>query len=561
MEANLEFKSNDQSVLEVTASGIPAPTVTWSKDRITLVEAENLRSEMTSEVTGPNQTTFRLKINSSASEDSGAYIATVKNQLGQVTSQTKVNILSGPKFSKELCLLTCSPQCSESKTDQYNQLSVNQKSVLKIECQINALPKPVIKWFRNEIELQTNEKTKLENKGDNYFLTIKDCNPKDKGLYTVRAENNCGISVSKLFIDINSIPVIVKGISNSEVVLSESDQVYEFLSTYQSKPKADVVWLLSDKPIPLDDHYSVLEESTVDESGTETFVSKLKIQNLAVSDAGAYKCKLKNCVGETVSTGTLSILKGQLFTVKLAPLLELKEKNEIKLECKIDDSNPKSTVSWLKDSNPIAASKRILISKPTYDQETNTTVCSLTIQDAIGTDSGVYTVKSVSKIATIESSCEVNVLSAPKITKDLKPTLQSAAGDKVSLDVTATGKPDPEFKWFCLNNETETEIISSETVTISKTNTVYSLSFAKITRDHKGKYILRLSNNAGQAEASCNVLVDDCPVIIKQLEDLNVSEGSECAFTVTADGTPTPTCEWYLQIEHFMALINFKIKI
>ena len=87
------------------------------------------------------------------------------------------------------------------------------------------------------------------------------------------------------------------------------------------------------------------------------------------------------------------------------------------------------------------------------------------------------------------------------------------------------------------------------------------MSFAKITRDHKGKYILRLSNNAGQAEASCNVLVDDCPVIIKQLEDLNVSEGSECAFTVTADGTPTPTCEWYLKIEHFMALINFKIKI
>ena len=35
------------------------------------------------------------------------------------------------------------------------------------------------------------------------------------------------------------------------------------------------------------------------------------------------------------------------------------------------------------------------------------------------------------------------------------------------------------------------------------------------------------------------------PVIIKDLEDISVSEGSECSFVITVDGNPNPTVEWY----------------
>jgi hypothetical protein len=35
------------------------------------------------------------------------------------------------------------------------------------------------------------------------------------------------------------------------------------------------------------------------------------------------------------------------------------------------------------------------------------------------------------------------------------------------------------------------------------------------------------------------------PLIVKDLEDVSVTEGSECAFTITVDGNPNPTVEWF----------------
>jgi hypothetical protein len=35
------------------------------------------------------------------------------------------------------------------------------------------------------------------------------------------------------------------------------------------------------------------------------------------------------------------------------------------------------------------------------------------------------------------------------------------------------------------------------------------------------------------------------PTIVKELEDVSVTEGSECAFTVNVEGFPNPTAEWY----------------
>lgn len=481
-----------------------------TKDRITINENDDERIKFLSESLSQNQTKFSLIIKNSTNENSGNYIATIKNLLGQTSTQSKVNILSGPQIIKELFLSTCSTQASETKTDEYNVLSLNQKSNFRLECQINGQPKPVIKWYQDEKELFNNEKLKLENKQDNYFVTIKDFSMKDRGLYKIEAKNDCGISTSKVFIEINTPPVLIKGLTNSEIVLSDNEQVLELVCSYIAKPKADVLWILGEKQIRPDNiHSSIIEESSIDSNGQEIFTSILKIQNLSLADAGVYKCKFKNCVGEIATSGTLSLLKGQLFSIKLPLQLEMKEKNEIKLECKLDDSNPKSVVSWFKDGIALSASKRILISKPIIEPENNNTVYSITVLDSTGVDSGIYTVKSVSKLATIESSCDVSILSAPKITKDLKPTLQCSAGNELALEVTATGKPDPEYKWFWLNQENnEIEILSSDTIKISRTNNIYSLLFTKIITQMKGKYILRLTNNAGTAEASCSILID-----------------------------------------------------
>ena len=113
----------------------------------------------------------------------------------------------------------------------------------------------------------------------------------------------------------------------------------------------------------------------------------------------------------------------------------------------------------------------------------------------------------MSKITTIESNCEVAVFSAPRITKELKPTVQAKMGDQIVLDVSVTSRPEPEFKWYRLDiqNSQEVEVLPSETIKILKNKNVYSLTICKISQDLKGKYVLRLKNKFGSVETACNI--------------------------------------------------------
>jgi hypothetical protein len=169
-------------------------------------------------------------------------------------------------------------------------------------------------------------------------------------------------------------------------------------------------------------------------------------------------------------------------------------------------------VTWHKDNNNVNASKRILIGKPVLDSNTQSFIYSLTILDSTLADSGVYTIKASNKVSTVESISTVNIFSPPRIIKDLKPQLECSEGDKVSLEVHVAGKPLPEFKWyhFNTNENSEVEVVPKENIldTRVQSESVYIADFYCISKEMAGKYILKLSNNAGSIETSCNIIVN-----------------------------------------------------
>jgi hypothetical protein len=466
--------------------------------------AESDRVIVTTEATGLNQTTSKLTVKNLVNEDTGAYQATMRNTLGSVSTQSKISVSALPQFNKELSLSTCSQPVIESQTEQYNVLSINEKAQIRIEGQINAKPTPVIKWFKDDVELKASDRMKIEVKLDLYLLTIKHFSADDVGLYRIQAENTAGVLVSKLYLDINTLPVIVQGLATDEVTLKESNQKYEFIGTFKSKPKSDVFWFFNDKPINADDsRYVVTDEASPEQ---HVYNVKFQIQDLKAEDSGTYKFRCKNCVGEAFSQGTLQVNKGQVFVDQLAPAVEISEKNELKLVCKINDSNPKSTISWFKDGTELKDGRHVSIPAATVDDQKITTL-SLIIKDSNGLDTGLYTVKSVSKVATIESNSEVTILSAPKITKEMKPQIQCPSGAQLSLEVNAIGKPEPEFKWYRLNNEVESEVTLNE-ADFRKNKDVYTLTIDKLSHQLKGKYTIKITNSLGSAETSCLIIMD-----------------------------------------------------
>lgn len=392
------------------------------------------------------------------------------------------------------------------------KLSANEKSQIKIECQITGLPKPSVKWLRNDIDLKNDDKLKLENKQEIYALSIKDLSIKEKGAYVAIAENEIGTAKNKIYVDINNIPVLIKGLSNVEYELKENLKI-ELLVTYKSKPKGEIYWFVGDKQINDDgSHYIISEEVGKDDDGSDIQIAKLKLSDVSLSDSGQYKCKVKNCAGEINTSGSLTIVKAPQVIEGLPENLEITEKKEAKLVCKILDSIPKSTVTWYKDGVELKNTKKYVIGKPLVDEETGALVFNLTIMDSLANDSGVYSIKSANKVSSVESICNVYILSAPKITKDLKPNVECAENDKVHLEVQAVGRPVPEFKWYYFNVETNSEEpINQDGGEISiqvQNDNIFSIDFLNIKQTMKGKYILRLSNKAGSVETSCNIVVN-----------------------------------------------------
>ena len=437
-----------------------------------------------------------------------------KNILGEVSSTSQVTVLTKPKFVKPACLSSSSAPALTTDFDFNDivipKLCVNEKSQLKLECQVNGTPKPIVKWFQDDDELKNNDKYKLESKQDLSYLNIKDVSLREKGYYKVVAENSIGTAVCRILIDINSIPVFLKGLSNTEIVFEENQKL-ELVCNYQSKPKAEPTWFFADKPIANEPRYSIGEETVIDSNGLDVYITRLTVQGISLKDSGVFKCKVKNCAGEVVTSGTLSVLKAPEISQKLPEFLSLIEKKEVKLECQIADAIPKATVTWHKDGNVINSSKRVVVSKPAIDSNTNCSIYTLTITETNSSDSGSYTIKAANKVATVESVCVIGILSAPKIVKDLKPSLQCIEGDKLQFDVTATGKPEPKFKWhqFDRNNNIEIEVLPiEESIVISKNENVYSLILNRVSKEMSGKYTLKLSNDAGSVETSCDLTVN-----------------------------------------------------
>ncbi len=518
---DLQLIEGNKLELSARINANPRPSIIWIRNKVSL--QEEIDNEHVKLVENDNE--YKLVIDNCLWTDSGTYVIKAKNPIAEVSSQSQIVIHTVPKFIKHLTLIssTIPVSLNEINTEENpdlpcTKLVVNEKSQIKLECQITGLPKPTIKWFKNENEeLKSSDKIKLENKNELYTVIIKDCNTNDQAVYTIQAENAVGVSKHNLILDMNCIPLITKALSNTEVVLDKSPLV-ELECGFKSKPAPEITWFIGDKQITAEsnERFSILSENSS---------SKLIIENPNLEDSGFYKIKLKNPAGEAISNATFSVLKPAQITLPLPETLNIVEKSEIKLECHINDSVPKSTITWHRDNTQLNASKRILIGKPVLDPQTGSHIYTLTITDAALNDSGLYYIKASNTVKTVESKCQLNVISPPRIIKDLKPTLECNENDNLRLEVTASGKPCPEFKWYKFNNQTNSQELVENTDSMQQSvqsDSVFSLNLTQIRKEMQGKYTLVLSNEAGSVETKCDLTINGKILLFSKLNCLVV---------------------------------------
>ncbi|GIY04971.1 obscurin, partial [Caerostris extrusa] len=198
-----------------------------------------------------------------------------------------------------------------------------------------------------------------------------------------------------------------------KVVKEGSDA--EFTVKFTGKPKPTAKWTFDSADLTIDNTHTELK---VEEDGASL---TLIIHGATKDDDGKYACTISNSLGSQTTSGKLSVSEGIAAPqfIKTLDDVEAEEGASLRLNVKFEGT-PEPTAVWKKDGKPLEIDgKKIKTSIESDDSLT------LIIDKLKKEDVGKYT-------------CEITNPQGTSVT---------------SGNVTVTGTPAPEIKWFLNGKE------------------------------------------------------------------------------------------------------------
>ncbi|NXH49300.1 TITIN protein, partial [Dicaeum eximium] len=165
------------ATFEAHISGFPVPEVNWFRDGQVL-SAATLPGVQISFSDGR----ARLVIPTVTEANSGRYTVQATNGSGQATSTAELLVTAGtapPNFSQRL-----------------QSMTARQGSQVRLDVRVTGIPTPVVKFYRDGVEIKSSPDFKILQEGDLYSLIIAEAYPEDSGTYSVNATNSVGRATS-----------------------------------------------------------------------------------------------------------------------------------------------------------------------------------------------------------------------------------------------------------------------------------------------------------------------------------------------------------------------------
>ena len=207
-----------------------------------------------------------------------------------------------------------------------------------------------------------------------------------------------------------------------------------------------------------------------------------------------YIVKISNDLGETSSNkATLNVTRGPSFEQEPSDQKVLKDK-EAKFECLIK-ANPKPNVIWLMNDKEITAKDGIRVEKDANKDKYSIVVAKVTTMAS-------FTVKASNEFGSIEKTCQLDVLEAPRALNKLE-NITVNEGEQAKYVLKVSGKPKPTVKWF----RDEEEIITNEEYEIieSEEESVLIIKSCK-SPNNNGNYYAKISNEFGEVVTNKSVI-------------------------------------------------------
>ncbi|KAJ8919920.1 hypothetical protein NQ315_006449 [Exocentrus adspersus] len=452
------------AMLELQVKGYPKPNVTW------MHEGKKIESSSKYKLLYEDEESMSLIIKNVQSEDAGKYTFTAENELGSDTAEMQLTVKAPPKIKTQM-----------------EDMSVHADILLKMDVEVEGIPKPKIQFYKDGKVVKESERVKVAESGEKHSLIIEKTSLKDTGSYSVVATNELA-QVSQFWnLDVHSKPKVLEKLGADKVV-SQGDNL-ELKVKLESEPKATLKWYKDEEEIKSDEHYVTKEDGDV---------YMLRITGAVTTDAARYKCRAVNIHGSVDDDCMVNVKKAPKITKGLQNMTVKEHDKNVTFDVKME-AFPKPTVKWYLDEVEIQETR-----KEFTRQESDDGV-QLVIKEVTSELSGQYTCRLSNECGTAETSAKLTVNCAPRIIKELEDvTIEEGA--TLHLEVEVDGCPPPTVKWL----RNGREVSADARIKISKDthrHETYNLAVDLIKYEEQGEYEVIITNCMGTVTSKSIVTV------------------------------------------------------
>uniref|UniRef100_A0A3Q4HTJ7 Hemicentin 1 n=1 Tax=Neolamprologus brichardi TaxID=32507 RepID=A0A3Q4HTJ7_NEOBR len=488
------------------SSGIPPPSLAWTKDGSELKSDQRVRI-----LSGGRQ----LQISSAEKTDAASYTCTASSAAGTISKEYSLQVYVRPSIRR-----------TEGDADE---VTVIKGGDVTLQCDAEGVPRPAVTWLKDGRPITGQQGAKVLSEGR--LLQIKDAKVSDTGRYTCIAVNVAGQADSKHDISVHVPPSIIGQVQFPENVSVVMRNPVALICEASGIPLPTISWLKDGQPIKTTSSARIL-------SGGRS----LRLMHAAAEDAGRYTCIVSNSAGEERKTFDLDILvppsiveEGTMVDTKV------KEKHNITLTCEAS-GNPVPEIKWLKDG-------QLLVPDGHYQILSHGRF--LQISGAQVADTGRYSCLASNSAGDRSRHYNLNVLVSPTIAgsgpdisaEEVTVTLSSPT----SLVCEVQSYPPALIVWL----KDGTPFESSRNVRVLPGGRTLQILNAK--QEDAGRYTCVATNEAGETLKHYEVKVYVPPQINKNdipgeglaPKEVKIKVNSTLTLECVAQAFPTPALQWY----------------
>ncbi|CAL8343147.1 unnamed protein product [Lota lota] len=491
--SELSAAVGEELTLECSATGIPAPQLSWLKNGAKLEGSDNRHIDVTQD--GSFLTLLRL-----SQEDSGTYTCLAVSPAGQESRLYTLFVLVPPTISGE--------------TSVPREVQVTQDSAVTLECHAVGTPPPQISWLKNGHPLFLSSRTRLLS-GDS-VLRISPVLLSDAAVYTCVARSRAGLAELSYDVQVQAPPGVDR-VEPVEPVTVVRGSLVTLTCEARGVPPPTLTWMKDGQPLSL--HRNLLLD------GQET---RLQLPDVAPSDAGLYSCVASNQAGSSTKSFNLTVLEPPKISSTGSPdELTLAVNGPLELECTAAGV-PAPTLSWLKDGRPMERTEAVT------EEGRFVRISKVQVEDA-----GLYTCLASSPAGEDGRNHWVRVQVPPTLLGSGEVrTVTVASKGHLTLECLADGDPAPEIEWY--KDDVKLQLGGH----IQKLAGGQYLEIEEVRPEDSGHYSCVVTNMAGSTSLFFSVEILLPPVIKESSSVVTAHLGREAVLPCEAHGDVSPTVTW-----------------